>query len=125
MKYEIKSKKAYHELMVAIYTLMNRGEANLKPAELKKLAAMSLAAENYEDKVLGLNPRKEPQSIIEIVELKMFERKMTQAKLAEELGLAKSKVSEILNGKRKPDVAFLKGLYRAFKIDPEFLLEHS
>jgi antitoxin component HigA of HigAB toxin-antitoxin module len=125
MKYEIKSKKAYHELMVAIYTLMDRGEANLKPAELKKLAAMSLAAENYEDTVLGLKPRKEPQSIIEIVELKMFEKRMTQAKLAEELGLAKSKVSEILNGKRKPDLTFLKGLYRTFKIDPEFLLEHS
>jgi HTH-type transcriptional regulator/antitoxin HigA len=125
MKYSIKSKKAYHELMVEIYTLMNKGEANLNSSELKKLAAMSAAAEYYEDTVLGLQPRKEPQTIVDIVELKMFEKKMTQAKLAEELGLAKSKVSEILNGKRKPDLAFLKGLYRVFKIDPEFLLEHS
>jgi len=125
MKYEIKSKKAYHELMVEIYTLMNKGEANLNASELKRLAAMSMAAENYEDIVLGLNPRKEPQTIIEIVELKMFEKKMTQAKLSEELGLSKSKISEILNGKRKPDLAFLKGLYKVFKIDPEFLLEHS
>ena len=125
MKYEIKSKKAYHELMVEIYTLMNKGEANLKSAELKKLAAMSASAENYEDTVLGLKPGKEPKSIIEMVELKMFEKKITQAKLAEELGLAKSKVSEILNGKRKPDLPFLKGLYKVFKIDPEFLLEHS
>jgi len=125
MKYAIKSKKAYHELMVEIYTLMNKGEANLNSSELKKLAAMSAAAEYYEDTVLGLQPRKEPQTIVDIVELKMFEKKMTQAKLAEELGLAKSKVSEILNGKRKPDLAFLKGLYRVFKIDPEFLLEHS
>jgi HTH-type transcriptional regulator/antitoxin HigA len=125
MKNEIKSKKAYHELMVEIYTLMNKGEANLNASELKKLAAMSSAAEHYEDTILGLKPRKEPQSLVDIVELKMFERKMTQAKLAEELGLAKSKVSEILNGKRKPDLAFLKGLYKVFKIDPEFLLEHS
>ncbi len=125
MKYEIRSKKAYHELMVEIYTLMNKGEANLKATELKKLTAMSLAAENYEDKVLGLKPGKEPKSIIEIVELKMFEKKMTQAKLAEELGLTKSKVSEILNGKRKPDLLFLKGLYKVFNIDPMFLLEHA
>jgi len=125
MTYEIKSKKAYHELMVEIYTLMNKGEANLNASELKKLAAMSSAAENYEDTVLGLQPRKEPQSIVDMVELKMFEKKMTQAKLAEELGIAKSKVSEILNGKRKPDLAFLKGLYKVFKIDPVFLLEHS
>lgn len=125
MKYEIKSKKAYHELMVEIYTLMNKGEANLKSVELKKLAAMSAAAENYEDTVLGLKPGNGPKSIVEMVELKMFEKKMNQAKLAEELGLAKSKVSEILSGKRKPDLPFLKGLYSVFKIDPEFLLEHA
>ena len=30
--------------------------------------------------------------------MKMFEKKMTQAKLSEELGLSKTKASEILNG---------------------------
>jgi hypothetical protein len=125
MKYEIKSKKDYHELMVDIYTLMNKGEANLSATEIKRLVAMSSAAEHYEDTVLGLKPKKEPQTIVDVVELKMFENKMTQAKLSQELGISKSKVSEILNGKRKPDLAFLKGLYRVFKIDPEFLLEHS
>jgi antitoxin component HigA of HigAB toxin-antitoxin module len=103
---------------------MNKGEANLKPAELKKLAVMSEAAEKYEDEVLGLQPKKEPQTITEIVELKLFENKMTQAKLAEELGLGKSKVSEILAGKRKPDIPFLKGIYRVLKVDAKFILEH-
>jgi len=55
----------------------------------------------------------------------MFENKMTQAKLAEELGLGKSKVSEILTGKRKPDLSFLKGVHKILKIDADFLLEHS
>lgn len=50
---------------------------------------------------------------------------MTQAKLAEELGLGKYKVSEILTGKRKPDLQFLKGLYKVLKIDTQFLLEHA
>ena len=125
MKFEIKSKKAYHETMVDIYKLMNKGEANLSKTELKKLAAMSIAAEIYEDEILGLKPKKEPQTITEIVELKMFENKMTQSKLAGELGLGKSKVSEILAGKRKPDVAFLKGIYKVLKIDADFLLEHA
>jgi HTH-type transcriptional regulator/antitoxin HigA len=49
MKYEINSKKAYHETMLAIYKLMDKGESNLSAAELKKLAAMSVAAEKYED----------------------------------------------------------------------------
>ena len=41
MKHIINSKKVYHETMVAVYELMNKGEANLTNAELKKLAAMS------------------------------------------------------------------------------------
>jgi len=124
MKFEIKSKKAYHETMVEIYNLMNKGESKLNKTELKKLAVMSTAAEKYEDEVLGMGP-KAPQTIVEIVELKMFENKMTQAKLAGELGLGKSKVSEILSGKRKPDVTFLKGIYKILKIDADFLLEHA
>lgn len=104
---------------------MNKGESNLTPVELKKLAKLAKSAEKYEDEVLSLQPRKKPQSIAEIVELKMFENKMTQAKLAEELGLGKSKISEILAGKRKPDAPFLKGLHKALKIDANFLLEHA
>lgn len=125
MKYEIISKQTYHETMVAIYKLMNKGEANLSATELKKLAAMSVAAEKYEDEVLKLQPKKEPETIVEIVELKMFESKMTQAKLAAKIGVGQSKVSEILAGKRKPDIPFLKGVYRVLKIDANFLLEHA
>ena len=125
MKYEIKTRQAYHETMVAIYNLMNKGEANLSADELIQLSKMSLAVEKYEDDVLGLQPKKEPETISELVQLKLFEHKMTQAKLAEELGIGKSKMSEILSGKRKPDVDFLKGVYKLLKINAEFLLEHA
>lgn len=125
MKYEISSKKAYHETMLAIYRLMDKGESNLSAAELKKLAAMSVAAEKYEDEVLGLQPKKQPKSIVEVVELRMFESKMTQASLAVEIGVGQSKISEILAGKRKPDIQFLKGVNRVLKIDADFLLKHA
>ena len=123
MNKEIKSKKEYHENMVAIYNLMNKGEKNLTKAELKILSAMSIAAENYEETVLGLKPFKEPETIAEIVELKLFENKMTQASLSDQIGIAKSKVSEILNGKRKADIPFLKGIHKVLKIDAGLLLE--
>ncbi len=123
MKYLINSKKEYHETMVKVYNLMNKGEDKLTSIELKKLSAMAGAAEKYEDEVLGLKPLSPPKTIAELVELKMFENKMTQAKLAEELGLGKSKISEILSGKRKADVAFLKGLHKVLKIDANYLLE--
>ncbi len=125
MKYEIKSKQAYHETMVAVYKLMDKGEENLSPAELKDLAAMSVAVENYEDEVLKLQPKTAPKTIADIVELRMFENKMTQAKLASEIGLGQSKVSEILAGKRRPDIPFLKGVYKVLRIDADFLLQHA
>lgn len=52
MKFMPTSKNAYQELMVVIYTLMNKGESNLKAAECRKLAQMSAAAEKYEDEIL-------------------------------------------------------------------------
>ena len=102
---------------------MNKGEKNLTKKELTQLSLMSIAAEKYEDEVLGLKPVKTPKTISEIVELKLFENKMTQAKLADEIGQPKSKVSEILNGKRKADIQFLKGIHKLFKIDASVLLE--
>lgn len=125
MKHTIPSKKAYHETMVAVYSLMNKGEAKLTAKELKTLEAMAKAAEEYEDIVLGLKPNNKAKTIAELLEQKMYENKMTQAKLADTLGLGKSKLSEILSGKRKPDVPFLKALYKKLKIDPAFLLDHA
>jgi hypothetical protein len=50
MKKEIKSKKEYHETMVTIYKLMNKGESKLSKIELNKLSAFSMSAEIYENK---------------------------------------------------------------------------
>ena len=122
-KIQIKSKKEYHEMMVAIFNLMNKEDGKRTKEENTNLAKMSIAAEHYEDTVLGLKPVKDPQSIQEVVALKLFENKMTQGKLAEEMGLAKSKVSEILNGKRKADIIFIKGIHKILKIDANLLLE--
>ena len=123
MKIEIKSKREYHEMMVEIYNLMNKGEGKLTKLESTKLSKMATAAELYEENILRLKPFKQPETIPELVELKLFEHKMTQAKLAEEIGIAKSKVSEILTGKRKADITFLKGIHKILKIDAGRLLE--
>jgi hypothetical protein len=63
MSYEITSKKQYHDTMVAIHKLMKKGEANLSTKEVKLLSAMTVAAEKYEDEVLGLKPQKAPETI--------------------------------------------------------------
>jgi HTH-type transcriptional regulator/antitoxin HigA len=124
MSYLIHSKKEYHQTMIEIYDLMNRGEAALSKPQMKRLGEISVAAEKYEDEVLGLRP-KAPTTIADAVALKMFQNKMNQTQLAKSMGLTKSKVSEVLSGKRKPDISFLKGIHRVLKIDAEFLLEHA
>ncbi|MEN9883600.1 MAG: hypothetical protein RLZZ420_817 [Bacteroidota bacterium] len=124
MKYHIKSKREYHQTMVQVYDLMNKGEHSLSEDQLSKLSVMAEAAEKYENEVLGLGVLKTPKTIPEMVELKMFEQKISQTTLAEKLGFSPSKVSEILSGKRKPDVPFLKGIYEKLQIDADFLLKH-
>ena len=54
MEYKITSEKQYHETMILIYDLMNKGSANLDEQENEKLMAMTIAAEKFEDQTLGL-----------------------------------------------------------------------
>jgi HTH-type transcriptional regulator/antitoxin HigA len=124
MEYKINSERHYHETMVSIYDLMNKGESNLNESETQQLISMTTAAEKFEDEVLGLKPVKQPESLPEAIELFMFENKISQAKLADELGIGKPKLSQIMTGKRKPDVSFIKAIYYKLKIDPKFILEH-
>jgi antitoxin component HigA of HigAB toxin-antitoxin module len=83
---------------------------------------MAVAAEAYEDTYY---PLPMPKTIGQMVELKMYEMKLNQTAMAEMLGLARPKFSQILNGKREPDVTFLKAAYKKLKIDPGFLLDKA
>jgi transcriptional regulator with XRE-family HTH domain len=65
-----------------------------------------------------------PSTISEMIELKMYEMKLTQKKLADILKIAPDKLSQILNGKRAPDVTFLKAAHQKLGIDASFLLNH-
>jgi antitoxin component HigA of HigAB toxin-antitoxin module len=120
----IKTDKDYHQMMIAVYELMNKGEAQLTTSEIEELQKMTLLAEKYENEVMGLKPVKQPKSLAEMIELFMFENKLTQAKLADKIGIGTSKLSQILTGKRQPDVSFLKAIYRNLHLDPKFILDH-
>lgn len=112
----------YANAMKEILTLMNKGEGNLSEQEVNKLRTMALSAEKYEDTHY---PLPMPKTISEMVELKRFQLKLTQAALADMLGLGKPKLSQILSGKREPDVPFLKAVYKKLNIDPGFLLDNA
>lgn len=122
MTEKLHTKRAYHEAMMRVYTLMDKGEQALSMAETAELSRLAAEVERFEDEVLGLAADKDADTLGGIVLRALFDHRMTQAQLAQKAAMPPSKVSGILNGKRKPDVAFLKAVHNILGIDAERLL---
>ena len=104
----ITSDKAYQATMEKIDGLMKIGEAKMKPAQAAELRLLALAAQAYEKSMYTIPA---PKTLQGLIEFKMYERKLKQKELAQLLDIAESKLSQILTGKRKPDVSFLKAAH--------------
>lgn len=125
---KIRNQGQYNQIMVLIESFIKKatdggGFSSLSKTEADELGHISLLAEQYEDNILKIMPL--PVSICALVQHKMNELNITQAKLAELLGLNTSKLSQILNGKREPDVPFLKAVHMQLGISGDFLLENA
>jgi HTH-type transcriptional regulator/antitoxin HigA len=118
----IASDKEYQAMMEKIDALMRIGEAKLKPAQAAELRLLALAAQAYEK---GMYTIPSPKTLQGLIELKMFERRLKQKDLAQLLDISESKLSQILAGKRKPDVRFLKAAHELLEIDGNVLLEFA
>ena len=94
----------------------------LTPAEAKALAKHTKIAEGYEA-VHYTIPM--PESIEGLIALKMYEKKLKQKDLAKLLEVTDTKLSEILNHKRKPSLSFLKAMNEKLGIDGNLLLRAS
>ncbi len=62
------------------------------------------------------------ESLTEMIELRMYQRKLKQKDIAKILGTTPSRISEILNGKRGLTMELAKGLYNKLNIDPKLIL---
>lgn len=100
---------------------MSKGEANITEAEAAEIEAMAKTIEDYEDTVLKIMPL--PVTVASIVQEKIIELDISQTQLAKMFGIGKSKLSQILNGKRQPDVPFLKAVHEKLGVDGNFILE--
>jgi len=118
----IKTEAQYKKAMDEILVLMNKGEKKLSKVETDKLRTMALAAQSYEKSIYTIPP---PSTLEGMIELKMFEKKLKQKELARLMGLSEPKLSQILTGKRNPDIAFLKAAHQKLGIDASFLLNHA
>jgi len=125
---KIRNQSQYIQVMALIEKFIAKatdsGRFNfLTDTEKKELNSLSLLAEQYEDNILKIMPL--PVTISSVVQHKIKELNISQAKLAEMLGLGTSKLSQILNGKREPDVMFLKAIHNKLGISGDFLLENG
>ena len=116
---KITTEKVYSKALTDIHKLMKKGENKLTDKEADTIAAMANAIQDYE-KVYYPFPM--PKTLSEMVELKIFEKKINRVSLAKTLGIGSPKLSQILNGKRQPDVTFLKAVHEKLDIDGNFIL---
>ena len=85
---------------------------------LKELDGLSEAIADYEEKK---HPFK-VNTLQEMIELRMFQRKLKQKDVANILGTTPSRISEILNGKKGLTLELAKGLYQKLNIDADLIL---
>lgn len=64
-----------------------------------------------------------PVTINALVQKKVTELNITQKQLAEMFNMGIAKISQILTGKREPDIPFLKAIHEKPGIDGNFILE--
>jgi HTH-type transcriptional regulator/antitoxin HigA len=115
---KIKTEKQYDNALNLINEIMKKGENNVRGKELEVLKILIGEVQEYENKHYQFPI---PKTIMEMVRLKMFEKEMTQTELAQETKIPLPKLNQILKGKRKPDIDFLRGIYNTLNIPAEFI----
>lgn len=127
--YIIHSQEDYQRVMERVEIYLKKatqegGFHKLEPTERADLQRLSRMAEVWEDQI-PLMPIRQPQTLIEMIELKMYELKLKQKDLASLLGIPASRLSEIMQNKRKINLDFAQRLYKKLNIDPAFILEKA
>lgn len=122
----VRNQAQYEKIMALIESYLQKatqagGFHTFSAAENQELKELTLLAERYEDEVLQVMPL--PVSVPAVVQQKIQQQGMSQKKLAELLGMGAAKVSQILSGKREPDVTFLKGVHQKLGIDGNLILD--
>lgn len=123
---KIRNKNQYEQVCQLIEEFIKKatiggGFHSLNNKETEAHHQLTLLAADYEKN----NPKTWPLpvTIKEVVQKKIAEMNITQYKLAELFEMSGSKISKILNGKREPDIHFLKAVHEKLGIDGNVILE--
>jgi len=117
---EIKNETQYEAIIERIEELLKVVD-NDTPMTDRFLIELDLISEmvaDYEEKHYPI----EPPTLIEMVQERMAEMKLSQKALAELLGVSPPRISEYLNGKSEPTLKVARIMHKKLDIDPEILL---
>ena len=126
---EIQSLDDYIEIMNKIEFFIQKGTQNggldnLPQDDLDVLNELSLMANTYE-KNARAKFLSQPTTIGDALKIKMMHMQMKQKDMATLLGIAESRLSEVLSGKRKVNMELAKKLNSILKIEAEFILQSA
>ncbi len=108
----IRSDAELEDAIRVIDSLLDRDD--LTPPEDDYLDVLSDLVEVYEEQAIPI----EPLGDAELLRLLMNAKGVTQAKVAREVGIAESTISELLSGKRKLNRKQIGKLARYFRVEP-------
>lgn len=106
--------------MAEIESYLQKGFSNLTETEENHLDDLSRAVEAWELKEYPMPVQPSFQDILIYI---MQYKRYSQSKLSEDLSISKSLLSEILNGKKQPNLDLVINLHQGFGIDANILLE--
>ena len=121
----IVSKKEFEIAEAKMFGLLNiatekGGFDQLNSKQKAALKSYTQIVKNYESSTLSIPL---PQTVQGLIELKMYEKKLKQKELAKMLHTTDTKLSEIMNHKRKPSLSFIKAMNEVLGIDGNLLLK--
>jgi HTH-type transcriptional regulator/antitoxin HigA len=113
--------KTYPKALARMEELLKQvgNETDPTSPEFQELDELSDQIADYEEHHFPF----EPTNLKEMIELRMYQRKLKQKDLARLLGTSPSRISEILNGKRKLTFDLAKALHDKLNIDAELILK--
>ncbi|HTI94191.1 MAG TPA: helix-turn-helix domain-containing protein [Puia sp.] len=117
---KVTNRHEYFLAMAEIEALVNKGSENLTPVEEAHYGKLAEAVEAWEMKEF---PMPFSPSVRDILLYIMRQQSLTQTAIAKVLDISNSALSEILSGKKKPNLDLAKQLHNKFHIDGNLILE--
>lgn len=112
------AEKRMNELLAMVTN--KGGFEKLAPSEQIELNTITQLVKSYEESHYTIPL---PQTLQGLISLKMYENNWKQKDLAKKLKTTETKLSEIMNNKRKPSVSFIKAIHVILGIDGNLLLK--